>query len=348
MRVSHSRPSINETDLEVIVSNLRSKYIASGEETNLFVNDLSNYIGVRGGVAVNSGTNALHLALMGLDAKTGDEVILPSYVCSSVLNAVDYTGATPIFVDIEPDGYNIDYNSIEEKKSENTKCVIVPHLFGIPADLNKITKLEIPVIEDCAQSVGAEYNGKKVGSFTDLSIYSFYATKVLTTGQGGMVLTDSEEIIEKLNDLTKYNQRENYNTAHNYSLTDFQAAMGRSQLKKLDSFVDKRKNIAGVYTEVFEEVGQVIPNTENSIFFRYVIEVDNPDKYIEEMGKLGVDCAKPVFKPLHQYFDLESDEFLNTEKAHNRAISIPIYPSMKNGEIQQVCGAIRKVWDSIK
>jgi len=177
---------------------------------------------------------------------------------------------------------------------------------------------------------------------------TFYATKVLATGQGGMVLTNSEELLEKLRDLTKYDRRKEYSVSYNYSLTDFQAALGRSQLKRLDLFINRRREIAGIYNKVFKEVGQVLPKTENNIFFRYIVEVENLDRYIEEMRKLEVDCAKPVFKPLHQYFNIESKEFPNTEKAYNRAISIPIYPSMRDKEIKQVCEAVRKIWTNFK
>ena len=346
MRIQHSKPSINEDDINAVVSNLRSGNIVSREEVKLFEQEVSKYIGVLGGIAVNSGTNAVNLALKALDIKEGDEVILPSYVCASVLSAVNYTGAKPVFADIKSDGYNIDPESVAEKITKNTKAIIVPHMFGTPANLDSFLKLEIPIIEDCAQAVGAEYERKKVGSFGVLSICSFYATKVLATGQGGMVLTNSGKLLEKLRDLTKYDGRNKYSVSYNNSLTDFQAAMGRSQLKRLDSFIKKRKEIAGIYNKVFEEVGQVLPKTKDSIFFRYVVEVENLDKYIEEMGKNGIDCAKPVFKPLHQYFNLESEDFPSTERAHNKAISIPIYPSMKDEEIKQVCEAIRKVWNN--
>ena len=348
MRVQHSRPSINKEDINAVVSNLRSGEIASGEEVSLFEREISKYIGVLGGVAVNSGTNALNLALKTLGIKAGDEVILPSYVCTSVLSAVNYTGAKPVFADIESGGYNLDPNSAAEKITKNTKAIIIPHMFGTPANMDSFLKYDIPIIEDCAQAIGAEYKGKKVGSFGVLSICSFYATKVLATGQGGMVLTNSEELLEKLRDLTKYDRRKEYSVSYNYSLTDFQAALGRSQLKRLDLFINRRREIAGIYNKVFKEVGQVLPKTENNIFFRYIVEVENLDRYIEEMRKLEVDCAKPVFKPLHQYFNIESKEFPNTEKAYNRAISIPIYPSMRDKEIKQVCEAVRKIWTNFK
>jgi len=159
-----------------------------------------------------------------------------------------------------------------------------------------------------------------------------------------MVLTNSNKLLEKLRDLTKYDGRMNYRISYNYSLTDFQAAMGRSQLKRLDSFINRRREIAKIYDNTFKEIGWIPPKAENSIYFRYVVEVDDVDQYIEEMNKHNIDCAKPVFRPLHQYFNIDGEEFPNTERAQNKAISIPIYPSLKDKEIKQICEAIKKVW----
>ncbi|MEA3229579.1 MAG: GNAT family N-acetyltransferase [archaeon] len=344
MKVPHSRPMIDEGDIKEAVNVLRTGMLASGDMVSLFEEELSRYIGVRGGVAVNSGTNALILALKALDIKQGDEVIIPSYVCVSVLTAVESTGATAVFADTEPDSYNIGYRSAEDKITENTKSIIVPHLFGNPADIDRFVKLDVPIIEDCAQSIGSNHDGKKLGSSGLLSIYSFYATKVMTTGQGGMVMTDSEEMLEKLKDLTRYDKREDYAISYNFSLTDIQAAIGINQLKRLDSFIEQRQKIAGIYNNTFEELNLVFPIIKDNIYFRYVIEVDNVDSCIKEMGKRGVCCDTPIFKPLHQYFDIDDSEYPNTKKVMDKAISIPLYPSLKPEEINFVCDAIKAVW----
>lgn len=344
MKIPHSRPTVNEEDIYAVVANLRSGQIASGKETALFEKDMSDYIRMSGGVATNSGTNALHIALDALEIKLGDEVILPTYVCVSVLDAVNHTGATPVLADIESIGYNINPYSVEEKISEKTKAIIVPHMFGTPAKIEKLLEFNVPVIEDCAQSVGSEYYGKKVGSFGDLSAFSFYATKVMTTGQGGMVLTNSPDLLRRLIDLTEYDERENYcMAAHNFELTDFAAALGRNQLKRLDSFIKRRQEIAKSYDEVFDSINKTGRNSDNGICFRYVVEVGNPDKYIEMMKQYGVSCAKPVYMPLHRYVGNIS-EFPNAERATDRAISIPIYPSMTEDEVQYVSDAIKTVW----
>ncbi|NOQ37976.1 hypothetical protein GQ472_03730, partial [archaeon] len=202
----------------------------------------------------------------------------------------------------------------------------------------------VPVIEDCAQSIGASHDGKKVGSFGNLSIFSFYATKCMTSGgHGGMVISDSADIIESLNSLTQYDKTQKHSESYNYSLTDLQAVIGREQLKKLDSFIERRQDIAGIYDEVFNNLGQEIPS-DGGIYFRYVIEVESPNHYIREMKNQGIVCERPVFKPLHQYLYNGSDNYPNTQRAMEHAISIPIYPSMSDAEIEYVCEAIRTVW----
>jgi len=341
--IPHSRPTISKEDVNSVADNLISGQIASGKETALFEKEMSEYIGLLGGVATNSGTNALHLALKAIGIKPGDEVVLPSYVCASVLSAVNYTGATPVLADIESNGYNISPESAGKKISKKTKAILVPHMFGTPANLDKLLALGVPIIEDCAQSVGSEYNGKKAGSFGDVSVFSFYATKLITTGQGGMVLTNSPKLLENLANLTKYDELEEYRIAHNYELTDFSAALGRNQLKQLGAFIKKRNEIAKIYDAAFEKTGKIGRLSKEGICFRYVVEVDNPDRFIGAMKKYGVNCAKPVFKPLHQYFGLsKAQEFPNTERAMNRAVSIPIYPSLTEPEIMQVLNAIKE------
>jgi len=343
MRIPHSRPTISQEDIEAVTSNILGGQIASGAEVDLFEKEMGGYVGALGGTATNSGTCALHLALNALGIARTDEVILPTYVCASVLSAVNYTGATPVLADIGSEGYNIDPASTEKKLSKKTKAIIVPHMFGIPANLEKLMNLGVPVIEDCAQSIGAEYKGKKLGSFGDLSIFSFYATKVMTTGHGGMVLSNSEKLIGRLEDLTRYDEREEYRTSYNYEMTDFQAALGRGQLRRLDGFIARRKEIADTYDDTFEALG--IPGRKNreGICFRYVIELDNPDAFIREMNARGISCAKPVFKPLHRY-NGNAREFPNAERAMGRAVSIPVYPSMTDADVMTVCEAIKAIF----
>jgi perosamine synthetase len=319
--ISHSKPTINQEDVRSVVKALISGRLADSSQVALFEEELSSYIGQKGAVATNSGTNALHLALLCLVDDNKDEVIIPSYVCISLLNAIYNAKLNPRIVDINEHNYNISLEEIKKAITNKTKAIIAPHLLGDPIEnISEIVDLGLPVIEDCALSIGADINGKKIGSFSELSVFSFYATKVLTTGHGGMVLSDSEIKLDKLRDLTLYDNRNKYSQSFNFSLTDFQAALGRSQLSRLDDFIAKRREIAVRYNNSFQNIDDIkVPSRPaGSIYFRYVIEAKSANDFIEEISKYGIDCKKPVFRPLHHYLDLNKNDYPNRDRICNQ------------------------------
>jgi perosamine synthetase len=342
--IQHSKPFISQEDIYTVAKQVSSGMHATGEKTREFEKKISQHIGVKFAKATSSGTAALHLALLSLGIKQGDEVIIPSYVCQSVLNVVNYIRARPVLVDIQEDflnkGHNISTETIKPEITKKTKAIIIPHMFGVPSNLNPILKLDLPIIEDCAQSLGAEYNGKKVGSLGDIGIFSFYATKIISTGQGGMIVTNSKKLADKINDLTTYDKKENYALGHNYGLTDIQSSLGLSQLEKLSMFIQRRKEIAKKYNEEFKNTRLRLPSfPEGSFPFRYIIQLDDKNQRDALMKKLkdkniGVDL--PVFKPLHQYLNLNKDEFKNTETTYKTTISIPCYPALTDEEINRI------------
>jgi len=337
--IKHSKPSIGKEDIKAVAEQVELGMHAAGKKTEEFESEICKLIGTKYAKAVNSGTNALHLALLALGIKKGDEVILPSYVCQAVLNSVNYTGATPILADIDEDSFNISKNTIKPLITDKTKAIIVPHMFGIPADMDSIMDLRIPVIEDCAQAIGAEYNGKKLGCLGDIGIFSFYATKIISTGHGGMIVTNSSKIAEKIDDLTKYDQREKYSVAYNFSFTDIQSALGLSQLKKLFSFLKKRKQIAERYDVAFKDKFKIVDFPKGAFPYRYLIQLSNKEekeKLMEELKEKNIGVDNPVFKPLHQYLNLSPSNFKNTELAQNTVLSIPLYPALTEEEIDYV------------
>lgn len=342
-RIPHSQPTISREDILAINEVLTSGKLADSSQVTLFEKELSSYIGHKGGIAVNSGTNALFLALLSLGHSDKDEVIVPSYACIALLNAIHSAGLKPRIVDINEYGYNICLSEVERAVSTTTKAIVVPHMFGDPiANIEGMIALGLPVIEDCALSIGADVNGKKTGSISELSVFSFYATKVMTTGHGGMVLSSSEQMLDNIRNLMRYDNREKYSHSFNFRLTDFQAALGRSQLLRLDDFVARRRKIAARYDERLRNVdGIKIPcRGQGSIYFRYIIEVEDADKSIEKMSQHNLDCMKPVFKPLHRYLGLDPNSYPNTERAHKRNVSIPIYPALKESEIEYIIDTI--------
>ena len=341
--IPHSKPTIDETDIQAVASVIRSGNIAQGSAVERFEQKLAGYIGVKRGVATSSGTAALHLALLALDITGKDTVALPSYVCTAVLNAVNYVGAAPLLIDTHPDTFNMDVEDLKRRLTPQVKAIIIPHTFGLAADLEEIMALGIPVIEDCAQSIGATYKNKMAGSFGKISIFSFYATKMITTGEGGMVLSDSEEFLGKIRDLRDYDNRGNYVTRYNYKMADFQASLGLSQLKRLENFIEIRRSIAQKYNNEFKNLCSLPVSHKNDskhIYYRYTVKLRRDiESFLKLSKEKGINCERPVFKPLHRYMNLSG--FTNTDSVWENAVSIPIYPTLTEKNINIIIEFIK-------
>ncbi|MFC1814704.1 DegT/DnrJ/EryC1/StrS family aminotransferase [Thermodesulfobacteriota bacterium] len=338
-QIPHSRPTLGPEEVELSVAAIRSAQIAQGKMVQKFEQAFAGRVGVGQASATSSGTAALHVTLLAMGVGAKDEVIIPSYVCTALLNAVRYVGATPILADIDPETKNLDPNDVKERLTRRTKVVIVPHLFGLAADMDEFMGLDVPIIEDCAQSVGGTYGGKRLGSFGRAAIFSFYATKVMTTGEGGMVVSNSEELIERVKDLREYDEKNDYKIRYNYKMTNIHAAMGIAQLAKLDAFIQRRRSIAKQYYQALEGFGlRLPPKDPGHIYFRYVIGLEYDSAVlIQNLRTKGVRCAKPVYRPLHRY--LYQKGYPQTEKAWRQAISIPIYPSLSSRDTDRVIRA---------
>lgn len=335
--VPHSRPTLDEVDIQAVAEVLRSGRISQGQVTRRFEQAVARFLGLRDGVATSSGTAALHLALVALGVGSEDEVILPSYTCVALLQAVRYVGAVPKLVDLEPEGYNLSVEEVRQTITRRTRAVLVPHMFGTPAAIEALCGLGIPVIEDIAQALGAAVDGRPVGSFGDVAVCSFYATKVLTTGEGGMVLSDSELLLRRVRDLRDYDGRRRLRTRFNYKLTDFQAALGFSQLRRLPEMLDRRRSLAARYAERVQVLGLRPPAVRPGsapIYYRYVVSVPDAAKVREALQAYGVESPPPVFWPLHRYLSLSG--FPRTERAYRTALSLPLYPSLQEEEVDRI------------
>ena len=339
--IFHSRPTLDQNDFDSVLDVLESGHIVQGKHVAGFEEALSSFVGVRNGVAVSSGTAALHLALIALGVGEKDEVIIPSYVCCALLNAVMYVNAVPVVADIDRFTFNIDIADLKKRVTGRTKAIIVPHMFGLPADIDEILSLGIPVIEDCAQSVGSRYKGVYTGGFGVLSIFSFYATKMLTTGEGGMILSDDDRLVGIARDLRDYDEKDSYSVRYNYKMTDMQAALGISQLKKLPSFIRRRKEIADLYNKSLGEISFPVPAAPEGrepIYYRYVLLLDDSSGFIEKMLKIGIECRRPVFKTLHEYLGLTG--YPVAGEVIDRAVSIPVYSLLGDGEAHKIAAGI--------
>jgi dTDP-4-amino-4,6-dideoxygalactose transaminase len=343
--IPHSRPSIDEEDAREVQRVLLSGQLAQDGEVARFESRMASFVGVKGAAAVSSGAAALHLALLALKVGPGCEVIVPSYVCPAVLSAVLYTGATPVVADIDPGSFNLSPEDAKRRLSAKTRAVIVPHMFGQPADLDALGALGVPVVEDLALALGSRRHGRRAGSFGTLAVCSFYATKMMATGEGGMVLGSDGALLAEIRDLRAMDEKEDFRVRFNYKMTDMQAALGLSQLRKLTTFVARRREIADLYSDVLRRLGLPVPCAPGEcepVWYRYVLTLDgDAEPFIEEMKKKGVDCRRPVYKPLHRYLGLSGYEA--SEDAWRRAVSVPLYPALTGAEIETIVKALRSV-----
>jgi dTDP-4-amino-4,6-dideoxygalactose transaminase len=342
--IPHAKVQLDEEDLAVVAQVLRSGHLAQGKHVRSLEQKAASFIGVAYTAAVSSGTAALHLSLLALGVGEGDEVILPSYVCTALLNAVRYVGAMPVLVDIDPDTYNVTVHHITKAASRKTRAIIVPHMFGLPTDIEPVTSLGIPIIEDCAQSIGAHSGDRCTGSFGTLSVFSFYATKMLGVGEGGMVASNDPGLIDTVRDLRDYDEKETYAVRYNYKSTDVLAALCESRLKKLPSCIERRKEIAKVYDGELSVLNlriPVVPEQSDHIYYRYIVGVEDPLRFMGEMGKRGIKCRRPVFKPLHRYLELSG--FPKTDHAWETAVSIPIYPALTQQEVYLIIDTVASI-----
>lgn len=346
--IPHSRPFLDDEDHRGVLDVLRSGQLVQGEKVAAFEEAFCRELDLPGAVAVSSGTAALHLALLALGVGAGDEVILPSYVCTALWHAVRYTGATPVLADIEADAFNLSALDVMPRLTKKTRAVIVPHMFGQSADIDQLLNLGIPVIEDCAQSLGSHYRGQPTGTFGVAAIFSFYATKVIAAGEGGMVVSRDRNLIDRIRDMRDYDEKDTLATRFNYKLTDLQAALGMSQLKKLPVFIARRQDIARRYDRVLREAGLPPPVNKpdrDHSYFRYVFLLDSMECFLNDMGRQGVICRRPVFRPLHDY--LEQTGFEVTNRVWRYAVSVPIYPGLTDEEIETVASLLSNTRDRL-
>ena len=333
--IPHSRPTLGRAEADAAAEAVLSRQVAAGDRTAQFERAVAESVGVCGAVATSSGTAALAAALRALDVGAGDEVIVPSFVCTALLHAVWAAGAEPVVCDVGDD-YNLSPAAARAGMTGRTAAIILPHMFGAPAPAEEFLALGPPVIEDCAQAIGAE-----VGSAGAVSVFSFYATKMMTTGEGGMLASDSSELLDRARDLIEYDKKEDDRRRFNLKFNDIAAAVGLVQLSRLGTFVQRRREIASAYVLGLSDVSRIhLPAPPGSVYYRYIVETEDPAALIGAMGARDIAAARPVDPPLHRV--ARAGGCPSAERAWGRAVSLPIYPSLTDAEVERIAAAVRE------
>jgi dTDP-4-amino-4,6-dideoxygalactose transaminase len=355
--ITIAKPAIGKEEEREVLKVLRSGMIAQGRWVERFEKEFAKYIGTKYAIQTTSGTTALHLALLALGIGNGDEVITTPFTFVATSNAILYTGARPVFVDIDENTFNIDPDLIEKKITKRTKAILVVHLYGLPADMTKINKIakkyHIDVIEDAAQAHGATYKNRKVGSIGKLGCFSFYATKNMTTGEGGMVTTNSYKLAQKVRALRNHGMiKLDYKypfLGYNYCPTNMAAALGLTQLKKLDSLNAKRERNAKYFISKLKNTkGIVLPKLfpdRIHVFHQFTIRVtkDFPisrELLIKHFEKNGI--IPKIYYPiaLHKqklYRNIGyKDSLPVSERVTKEVLSIPVHPSLPNKDLEKI------------
>lgn len=321
---------------------IRRGWVAQGPEVAAFERELAERLGTDEVAAVASGSAALELALRALDVGPGHEVVIPSYVCDALHHAVRRVGATPVLADADPLTLSLSVKDTEAGLTTRTRAIIVPHAFGLAVDLAPFLALGVPVIEDCAQALGARHDRGPVGSAGALAVCSFYATKLLTTGEGGAV-GGAERLVARVRDLRDYDEREDLTPRLNAKLTDLAAALGRSQLARFDAFVARRRAIAARYRAQLATAPCGLPPEAGPrhVFHRFVVEVERPPAEVQAaLAARGVAARRPVFRPAHRALRLQG--FPEADRLWRRALSLPCYPTLADAEVDTVATAVRE------
>lgn len=349
-----ARPEIGEDERAAVDRVLSSGILAQGPEVAAFEQEFASLVDGRRCIAVNSGTSALHLAFLAAGVGQGDEVIVPSFSFAATANAVSLAGATPIFADIELDHFALDPAAVEAAITPRTRGVMPVHLYGHPADMVSLSaiagKHDLVMFEDAAQAHAAEIGGKPVGAWGTAASFSFYPTKNMSSGEGGMIVTDSaelERLARMLRNQGMERRYENEVIGFNARMTDIHAAIGRVQLAKLTDWTKKRRQNAAFLNEHLE--GVITPPTAPSavhVYHQYTVRIVDHDRdaFAAELGKRGVASGVYYPTPIHRLpsFSLDLD-LPTTELAASQVLSLPIYPSLSAGELETIVEAVNAV-----
>ena len=366
MKIHLSGPDITQAEIDAVVDVLQSRNLSLGPKLIEFENCFADAIGRRYAVAVNSGTSALHLAMLALNIGPGDEVITTPFSFIATVNCILMVGATPVLVDIDPATNNIDVSRIEEKITDKTKAIIPVEVFGNPAGIDQVYELarrhQLFCVEDSCEALGSIVNGRKVGTLGDISTFAFYPNKQMTTGEGGILLTDDEEIAHLCASMRNQGRDQqggwlaHPRLGYNYRMADINCALGIVQLSRLAEFVTKRRQVRQWYHEFLSDDDRLVLPTEpencEMSWFVYVPRLTDKfspadrDQVLAYLREHGIGCSN-YFSPIHlqpymtKQFGYKTGDFPITEHLAQRTIALPFYNNLSQQEVETVCAALK-------
>jgi perosamine synthetase len=351
-----AKPLLGFSEKYAVNRVLSSGLLAQGNEVKNFEEAFSSLVEDRDCIAVNSGTSALHLGLLSLGIGAGDEVITSPFTFAATANAIALTGATPVFADIDPLTFNIDPDQVNLKISNKTKAILVVHLYGLAADMTKIKGIALNhklfLIEDAAQAHLARVGNQPVGTFGDVGIFSFYPTKNMTSGEGGMIVVNDSRLARTCRLLRNQGMEERYKNeivGFNLRMTEIHAAIGTSQLKKLKKWTERRREIAQIFNQHLDLPGLPIePKGHYHVYHQYTLRIrKSRDTFSKLLSQEGIGNGVYYPKPVHQLpaFNLQ-ESFPVAERASEEVVSIPVHPSLKKTEISKIVSKVNKIFAS--
>lgn len=361
MYVPIAEPSLGEKELQYVTECILSGWISSiGKYVTQFEEMFAEFCGTKYAVSTTSGTTALHLALLAIDIKPGDEVIVPSLTFIATANTVRHCGATPVFIDSEMETWNLNPFLIEKAITTRTKAIIPVHIYGHPADMDPILEIakkhHLYVIEDAAEAHGALYNGKKVGSLGKMGVFSFFGNKIITTGEGGMVTTDDEILYNKMQIVKAHGMDPKIKYIHpilgyNYRLTNIQAAIGVAQMERIDSLIEKKISVAKYYEEELKDIaGIILPPKKKwarNVYWMYSILIDESiiditrDHLIDKLQEKGIE-TRPFFYPIHKQpiYNIPINLPISNKLSAN-GINLPLAANLDENKVKKIVDEIR-------
>jgi perosamine synthetase len=372
------RPSLGSEELDAVRRVLESQWLTTGPAAQRFEREFAEYIGCKHALAVNSATAALQLGLDAIGVGEGDEVLVPSYTFTATAEVATYFGARPVLCDSLPGAFNLDPSDVEKRITGRTRAIIPVHIAGEPCDLDAIhdiaERYHLDVIEDAAHALPATYRGRRIGTISDLTAFSFYATKTITTGEGGMLVTNRDDFARRISSMRlhgisgdawkRYSKEGSWyyeveNAGYKLNLCDLLAAVGSAQLAKCDRFAEQRRALATVYLEAFSGIDELEnpplgEDPAGHAWHLFILRIRpdllniNRNQFVEEMKKRGIGTSVH-FIPLHLHpfyqraYGYGKGQFPNAEAAYSRCLSLPLFPGMTNAEQERVIAAVREI-----